>query len=49
MTSVSAEIWQVICGGIFILQITDMADLHRIKITDDLRNYYKLLEVRRLH
>ena len=39
----------VICGGIFTLQITDMADSHGIKITDDLRNYYKLLEVPRLY
>ena len=27
----------------------DMADLHRIKITDNLRNYYKFLEAPRLY
>ncbi len=35
-----------LCGGIFTLQITDMADSHGIKITDN-RNYYKWLEVTR--
>ena len=49
MTSVFGEIWEEICGGIFTLQITDMTDLHGIKITDDLRNYYKLLEVPRFY
>ena len=45
MTSVFGEIWSVI----FTLQITDMADSHRIKITDDLHNSYRLLEVSRLN
>ena len=49
MTSVVGEIWQEIYGGIFILQITDVADSHGIKITDDLCNYYKLLEILRLY
>ena len=45
-------VWQNMVGklhGIFTLQIMDMADSHGIKITDDLRNYYKLLEVSRLY
>ncbi len=33
--------------NIFTLQITDMTDSHGIKITDNLRNYYKWLEVTR--
>ncbi len=37
----SGEIWWVICEGIFTLQVTDMADLHGINITDNLRNVYK--------
>lgn len=37
MASVFTEIWKVICGR--ILQITDVADLHYIKITDDLRSF----------
>ena len=38
-------IMMIIWGGIFTLQITDMTDSHRIKIADDLHNYYKLPEV----
>ncbi len=34
-----------ICGGIFTFQITDMADSHGTNITDNLRSYYKWLEV----
>ncbi len=33
--------------GIFTLQIRDMANSHGIKITDNLRSYYKWLEVTR--
>lgn len=36
-----------ICGGIFTLQMTDMGDLHRIKMTDDLNNNYKWIEIPR--
>lgn len=37
-------VWQNRVGScvIFILRITDMADLHGIRVTDDLCNYYKL-------
>ena len=34
----------IICGGIFTLQTTDVADSHGIKITD-LHSYSRLLEV----
>ncbi len=44
-TSMFGEIWSVIVSRIYTLQITDMADSHRIKITDVLCNYYKLPEV----
>ena len=46
MTSVF-EIREVNCSVIFTLHITDMADSHGIKITDDRHNYDKLLEVPR--
>ena len=39
MTSVFVEIWWVICGGIFTLQITDLADSPGIKITDEVGKY----------
>lgn len=42
---VFGEIWQVICGGIPPLQITDMASSLRIKIIDVLCDYYRLLGV----
>lgn len=35
------KIQSAICNGIFIWQITDMAGSHRIKIIDDLHNYYE--------
>ena len=42
-------VWQNMVGNLRwnFYFITDMADSHGIKITDDLRNYYKLLEVPR--
>ena len=43
-TSVFGKIWYVIGGVIFSLQITDMAGLHGIKITDDLHINNKLLQ-----
>lgn len=45
MTSVLTEIWEIICNTIVILQIIDMAASHRIKITDGLHNYNKLLDI----
>ncbi len=39
-TSVFGEIWAVIVGGIFSLKITDVANSHKIKITDALHDYY---------
>lgn len=46
MTCVLAEMWSVLWGYSFTLQM-DTADLHGIMITDNLWNYYKLLEVHR--
>lgn len=40
MTSAFDKIWQVKRSGIFTLQITDMTNLHWIKIIDVLHNYY---------
>lgn len=40
----SRDIWWVIHDDSFPSQVMDMADLHWIKITEVLDNYYKLLE-----
>lgn len=45
MTSALTEIWEIICNTIVILQIIDMEASHRIKITDGLHNYNKLLDI----
>lgn len=42
--TLSSDIWWVINDDSFPSQVMDMADLHWIKITGVLHNYYKLLE-----
>lgn len=34
-----------VCGGIFTLQITDIADIQGMKLTVNLCNYFNLLPV----